>query len=129
MAKTQTKAEKQQTENKAYKTRKLNTNKEKSAKTQQVATKKKPLVSTTKKIGLTMYFTFVGTLALVFGAQIWMADVYSSPSNTQQNKINNSTTTEQNYKVEQNSTQNTTYDNTNNNQSEWYVEDYYDANY
>ena len=44
---------------------------------------KKPLVSTKKKIGLTVYFTVVGTLALVMGAQILLADVYSTPSTQQ----------------------------------------------
>ncbi len=41
---------------------------------------KKPLISTKKKVGVAMYFTFLGTLALVMGAQILATDVFNSPS-------------------------------------------------
>ena len=33
---------------------------------------KEPLISTGKKIGLTIYFTFVFTLMAVMGLQLWM---------------------------------------------------------
>ena len=56
---------------------------------------KKPLVSTKKKIGLTVYFTVVATLALVMGAQILLADVYSTPS-VENNGTYNTTQTAEN---------------------------------
>ncbi len=43
---------------------------------------KKPLISTARKIGIAVYFTFLATLALAFGITIWMAEVFNAPSNT-----------------------------------------------
>ena len=50
------------------------------------ANAKQPLVSTGKKIAIAMYFTFLATLALVLGAQIWLKDIFNP--NTQTNNPN-----------------------------------------
>lgn len=43
---------------------------------------KKPLISTARKIGIAVYFTFLATLALAFGITVWMADVFNAPNNS-----------------------------------------------
>ena len=59
----------------------------KSSSSEGQATTKKPLVSTGKKIGIAMYFTFLATLALVMGAQILANDVFGG-NNTQDSQPN-----------------------------------------
>ena len=49
------------------------------------STEKKPLVSTKRKVGLAVYFTFLATLALTFGAQIWMMDIFNTPATKETN--------------------------------------------
>ena len=50
---------------------------------------------TKKKVGLAVYFTFIATFALCFGAQLWMIDVFN-PKEEQ--------TTPQTYSVDNNKT-------------------------
>ena len=59
------------------------------SKTTKSSTKtKEPVLSTGKKIGLTVYFTFIFTLMGIMGLQIWMNsmgdDINNSPLTTQQ---------------------------------------------
>ena len=37
---------------------------------------------TKKKVGLAVYFTFIATFALCFGAQLWMIDVFNPKDET-----------------------------------------------
>lgn len=91
---------------------------------------KKPLVSTARKIGIAVYFTFLGTLALAFGVSIWMADVFNDPTTitpnkgneyTQNQEINTPNETTANGTIDQNAQQPNTptptqnYDNSANN--------------
>ena len=52
---------------------------------------KKPLLSTKRKVGIAVYFTFLATLALTFGAQIWMMDVFNPPATQDPSNANQST--------------------------------------
>ena len=68
----------------------------KSTKRARSTTTKEPLVSTSKKVGIAMYFTFLATLALVMGAQILVNDMLN-PSNdmTSNPNLTNRTETSQ----------------------------------
>ena len=57
---------------------------------------KKPLLSTKRKVGIAVYFTFLATLALSFGAQIWMMDVFNPPATNEPNQTTEKTTQSQN---------------------------------
>ena len=94
-------------------------NKSAKSTTQAKATEvKKPLISTARKIGIAVYFTFLGTLALAFGVSVWMADVFNEPT-TVPPKTNDYT---QNQVVE--NTNNTTDNTTTNNNQAPIVENY-----
>ncbi len=94
-------AKKEQPLEKETKTKKSNT-KLNSSKVQQTETAqaqakvKQPLISTKRKIGIAIYFTFLATLALVMGAQILLVDVFDSPEMSSNGTLNTQqqTTTE-----------------------------------
>ena len=66
-----------------------------------MATKSKK--SNKKRVGLAVYFTFIATFALCFGAQMWMLDVF--------NKNETSTQNEQTYQTEYNASHSNQTDN------------------
>ena len=88
----------------------------KSTATTAKAKAKEPLISTGKKLGLTIYFTFVFTLMGVMGLQIWMNsanngianDLNNTPQVTTQEIVDNqdTQTTKQDYDLT-----NTSFDN------------------
>jgi len=50
-----------------------------------------------KKVGIAVYFTFIATFALCFGAQLWMVDVFNpkespGPGNSQTYSVENTPT-------------------------------------
>ena len=49
---------------------------------------KQPLLSTKKKVGIAIYFTFLATLALSFGIQIWLMDTFNPPATNEPNLTN-----------------------------------------
>ncbi len=54
-------------------------NTENSTQKKTTAKSKDPLVSTRKKVGIAIYFTFLFTLAGVIGLQIWLAPTFADP--------------------------------------------------
>lgn len=62
---------------------------------------KKPLLSTKRKVGIAVYFTFLATLALSFGAQIWMMDVFNPPATNEPNQTTTERTTQNQNLTEQ----------------------------
>jgi len=54
-------------------------NTEHSTQKKTTAKAKEPLVSTRKKVGIAIYFTFLFTLAGVIGLQIWLAPTFTDP--------------------------------------------------
>ena len=53
---------------------------------------KEPLVSTKRKVGIAIYFTFIITLALSFGAQVWMMETFNPPATNEPNLASNEQT-------------------------------------
>ena len=71
-----------------------------------ITTKEK--ARTKKKVGMAVYFTFIATFALCFGAQLWMIDVFNPKESapTQPYSVENTQTpqgTKQNYSTEDSS--------------------------
>lgn len=64
-----------------------NTSKSTSAKA--TAKTKQPLLSTKRKVGIAVYFTFLATLALSFGIQVWLLDTFNPPATTEPNFATN----------------------------------------
>ena len=104
---------------------KKSNNKSKSTKSSEKA--KEPLLSTGKKIGLTVYFTFVFTLMGIMGLQIWMNSMNTSVNNesitspqvsqNSENPLPEDPTINNGYSISQNGNMNYTKDNTQTNQS------------
>ena len=78
---------------------------------------KKPLISTKRKVGIAVYFTFLATLALSFGAQIWMMDVLNPPATNEPNQTTERTTQSPNLTEQQEQVSPTTQNNTENDQA------------
>ncbi len=105
---------------------------------------------TKKKVGLAVYFTFIATFALCFGAQLWMIDVfnpneetstpqnystdagYSSSKQVYSNQPQNQTSTNNNNTYTSQNNQNSnvdSYQSDSNNQAEQNTNEYVDYNY